>query len=166
MLPPADSSVRTPSSRLRLSRTMTIATFTLPPAASIAARARARSAPAHSITIRSPRSRSLSLVAITSTIRLPYTLPSRIMAPVVMALRTSLVAVPAFMRVDPVTASGPTLGRITTSQASASWRGGSVQDSKPVVAPSDLARPSAARTNGVVPLAAIPSTKSAFPTPA
>ena len=38
-----------------------------------------------------------------------------IIAPVLMVLRTSLVAVPAFMRVEPVTTSGPTSGAITTS---------------------------------------------------
>ena len=40
--------------------------------------------------------------------RLPYVLPIRIMAPVVSVLSTSLVAVPALSRVEPVTTSGPT----------------------------------------------------------
>ena len=40
--------------------------------------------------------------------RLPYTLPSRIMAPVDSMLRIIFCAVPAFMRVEPVMTSGPT----------------------------------------------------------
>src|SRR6266704_820463 len=59
-----------------------MASLTLPPAASIAWRAATRFTPQHSITMRSPRSRSLSLTAIRSTIRLPYARPSRIIAPV------------------------------------------------------------------------------------
>jgi len=110
--------------------------------------------------MRSPRSRSLSLQAIKSTIKLPYARPIRIIAPVVMVLSTSFVAVPAFIRVDPVSTSGPTLGRISTSHVSASTCGGSEHESKPVSAPIVCARESAARTNGVVPLAAMPSTKS------
>src|SRR5947208_2949299 len=65
------------------------------------------------------------------------------------------------MRVDPVSASGPTLGRISTSHVSTSTRGGSEHDTSPVVAPIVCARDSAARTNGVVPLAAMPRTKTA-----
>ena len=57
--------------------------------------------------------------------RLPKVFPSRIMAPVVIMLSTSLVAVPAFMRVEPVTTSGPVRGRIRMSTASSvSWGGG------------------------------------------
>ena len=37
------------------------------------------------------------------------------MAAVLMVFRTILVAVPAFMRVEPVITSGPTSGAITTS---------------------------------------------------
>ena len=126
----------------------------------MAARARSRSTAQHSITIRSPRSRSLSLVAIRSTMRFPYTLPRRIIAPVVSMFSTSLVAVPAFRRVEPVSASGPTLGRITTSHVAVSCAGGSEQESSAVRAPSVWARVNALRTNGVVPLAAIPTTTS------
>ena len=93
--------------------------------------------------------------------RLPYARPSRIIAPVETVLRTSFVAVPAFMRVDPVSASGPTFGRMRTSHVSTSTRGGSEQERSPVPAPIVCARDSAARTNGVVPLAAMPRTKSA-----
>ena len=92
--------------------------------------------------------------------RLPYARPNRIIAPVESVLRTSFVAVPAFMRGDPVRASGPTFGRMRTSHVSTRTRGGSEHDTSPVVAPMVCARDSAARTNGVVPLAAIPITKS------
>ncbi|CSC34212.1 Uncharacterised protein [Vibrio cholerae] len=58
---------------------------------------------------------SLALVASTSTIRLPNTLPLLIIAPVVSILSTSFCAVPAFMRDEPVTTSAPTTGVITIS---------------------------------------------------
>ena len=64
------------------------------------------------------------------------------------------------MRVEPVSASGPTLGRMSTSQVARSTWGGSEHDTRPVVAPIVWARDRAARTKGVVPLAAMPSTKS------
>ncbi len=92
--------------------------------------------------------------------RLPYARPSRIIAPVESVLRTSFVAVPAFMRVDPVRASGPTFGSTRTSHVSTSTRGGSEHETSPVAAPMVCARDRAARTNGVVPLAAMPRTKS------
>src|SRR2546427_3081646 len=78
------------------------------------------------------------------------------MAPVVMVFSTSLVAVAAFMRVDPVSTSGPTLGRISTSQVPVSSCGGSEQDTRPVTAPSVCARDSAAPTNGPGTLAPAP----------
>ena len=86
------------------------------------------------------------------------------MAPVVSVLSTSLVAVPAFIRVEPVTTSGPTGTVMQTSQVSRSSRGGSEQETSPVRAPSVCARASAARTKGVVPLAAMPTTTSSGPT--
>ena len=82
------------------------------------------------------------------------------MAPVVSRLSTSLVAVPALRRVEPVTTSGPTGTVMQTSQVSRISCGGSVQLRKTVRAPRVCARPSAARTNGVVPLAAMPTTTS------
>src|SRR3989442_11786923 len=82
------------------------------------------------------------------------------MAPVEMVLSTSLVAVPAFIRVEPVSASGPTLGRTRTSHVSTRTGGGSEHDRNPVLAPVVCARDSAARTNGVAQLAALPRTKS------
>ena len=67
-------------------------------------------------------------------------------APVVMLFRTSLVAVPAFMRVEPVTTSGPTGTNTTASHVFRSSGGGSEQVTSAVRAPSAWARPSAART--------------------
>jgi hypothetical protein len=69
--PPAASSSRRASAAVTPRRAMTIASFTLPSARSIAARASSRLTPVHSITMRWPRSFSLSLNAIRSTIRLP-----------------------------------------------------------------------------------------------
>src|SRR3989475_607864 len=69
--PPACSSSRPASSLPTRCFTITMASFTLPAAASIARRAAGRSTPPTSMTMRSPRSRSLSLTAIKSTIRLP-----------------------------------------------------------------------------------------------
>ncbi len=63
--------------------------------------------------MRVARSRSLMLEALTSTIKLLRTLPNWTMARVVKRFNTSLVAVPAFKRVEPVSTSGPTLGAIT-----------------------------------------------------
>src|ERR1051325_6470588 len=81
-----------------------------------------------------------------------------------MVLRTSLVAVPAFRRVEPVSTSGPVIGLITTSHVSARTLGGVAQVRSTVLAPSVCALPSAARTYGVVPLAAIPAfTSSSAP---
>ena len=96
--------------------------------------------------------------------RLPSTLPKRTMAEVVIAFSTILVAVPAFMRVEPVTTSGPVSGAITTSWVSASSGGGCVQRRNPVRAPRSRARSRAPCTKGVVPEAAIPITKSSAPT--
>src|SRR5881392_3644483 len=86
------------------------------------------------------------------------------MAPVVSVLRTSFVAVPALRRVDPVSASGPTTGTMSTSQVSANTLGGVEQVTRIVCAPNVCARASAARTKGVVPLAAIPTTTSSLDT--
>ncbi len=98
------------------------------------------------MTIRWLRSTSFSLIACRSTIRFRYTLPSRIIAPVVIMLSTSLVAVPAFMRVDPVIASGPTSGTTQSSTSSRISAAGSVQQRKTVRAPRATARSSAPRT--------------------
>ena len=63
------------------------------------------------------RRTSFSLLGCTSTIRLPYTLPMRIIAPVESMLSTIFCAVPLFMRVEPVTTSGPGSGAMPMSAA-------------------------------------------------
>src|SRR5204863_6183296 len=88
------------------------------------------------------------------------------MAPVLSELSTSLVAVPALRRVDPVITSGPVTGLMMTSHVSARTLGGAEHVTRTVLAPMVCARPNAARTYGVVPLAAIPTTTSNFVTPA
>src|SRR5215471_10499889 len=105
--------------------------------------------------------------------RLPYTLPSRAMLAVVSVLRTSLVAVPAFSRVDPARTSGPGAGEITTSalrprrgdrSRALDARGDDARRelhvTSTVLAPTPGAAASAARTNGVTPLADTPTTTS------
>ena len=62
----------------------------------------------------------MSFVATTSTMRLPYVLPSRTIAIVEIMLRTSFCAVPALRRVEPAMTSGPTGTRISWSASSAS----------------------------------------------
>src|SRR5215470_8711021 len=106
--------------------------------------------------------------------RLPYTLPSRAMLAVVSVLRTSLVAVPAFRRVDPARTSGPGVGEMTTSTeprafgltALAERRDGApaeLQVTSTVLAPARRAAASAPLTNGVTPLAETPTTTSPAP---
>src|SRR5205814_5372798 len=129
---------------------ITIASLTLLSARSSSFVASSRDTPHTSITIRWLRSISLLLVARRSTIRLPYVLPSLIMAPVVIVFSTSFVAVPAFMRVEPVTTSGPTIGSIVTSTLATRSAGGGEDATIPVLAPRVAARSSAARTYGVV----------------
>ena len=143
--PPASASARSASARDKPSCCITIAVLTLPPAASMSRRASSRSTPVTSITIRSPRSTSFALIARRSTIRFPNVLPRRIIAPVEMALSTSFVAVPAFMRVEPVTASGPVMGtNRDVDELEQRGGGGGEQARMPVWAPSAAARSSAA----------------------
>ena len=104
-----------PPSRSTPSFCMTIAVFTRLSAASSSARASSRDTPQTSMTMRSLRSASFAFVALRSTIRLPYVLPMRIIAPVVIMLSTIFVAVPALRRVEPVTTSGPTIAMTATS---------------------------------------------------
>ena len=66
-------------------------------------------------------------------------------APVVSMLRTSLVAVPAFIRVEPATTSGPASGSIAMSTARESSDPG-VQLIPTVTAPIRLASPIAPST--------------------
>ena len=64
------------------------------------------------------RCTSFSFEGFTSTIKFPYTLPRRIMVQVESMFSTIFWAVPLFMRVEPVTTSGPGVGAMPTS---ASW---------------------------------------------
>ena len=57
--------------------------------------------------IRTARSRNLAFVALKSTIRVPQVFPRCTNTVVVTMFRTIFVAVPAFIRVEPVTTSGP-----------------------------------------------------------
>ena len=95
------------------------------------------------------------------------------MAPVLIVLRATFVAVPAFNRVDPVSSSGPTASVITRSTSllvagvgdpgwSASTPPATVglHVSKIVSALNDFALASAPTTKGVRPLAVIPITTS------
>ena len=68
--------------------------------------------------MRMERSLSFTLVAFTSTMRLPYTLPSLIITAVEIRLRVSFWQVPLFMREEPVTTSGPGTGAMVIS----AWR--------------------------------------------
>src|SRR4029453_16660302 len=116
--PHRPSAVRTfpPASRSRSravgastpARSVTIATFASPPAASSASSTSSAGAPVAVRTILRTRARSFSFSAPTSTIRFPNFFPSRIIEIVEMAFRTSFWAVPAFSRVDPAMNSGPT----------------------------------------------------------
>ena len=66
--------------------------------------------------MRRARSSNLLLETDTSTMRLPKTLPSRTITPVLRMLSAILVAVPAFKRVEPVSNSGPLSKRISMLQ--------------------------------------------------
>ncbi len=109
--------------------------------------------------MRRARSRSFSDPTCTSTIRLPYVLPIRIIDAVVSMLRTIFVAVPAFSRVEPAITSGPTAGAIVRStKVCSSVRGSQVTNT--IFEPARRARVSAPRTNCVIPLADTPMTTS------
>src|SRR5678816_500941 len=86
-------------------------------------------------------------------------MPRRIIVVVLIMLRTSFCAVPAFMRVDPVTISGPTRVSITTSATFAMGESGAATIAA-VRAFLDFAYSRAAIVYGVLPLAAMPTTRS------
>ena len=69
--------------------------------------------------MRVPRPTSLSFVNCMLTMRLPSTRPRRIITAVDSMLSISFCAVPAFMRVDPVTNSGPTTASSAYSASAA-----------------------------------------------
>src|ERR1022692_2119418 len=115
--------------------------------------------PAACATMRRARSISLLFFGCTFTIRLPYTYPSRMNTAVLIMFRTSLVAVPAFMRVEPATISGPVSGVMAICTARANSESG-VQLMPAVTAPRRRASAIAPSTYGVRPLAAIPTSTS------
>ena len=111
------------------------------------------------LTILTCRTCSFSLVATTSTIRLPNTLPDLIISPVESMLSTSFCAVPAFIREEPVTTSAPTIGVMANSAVVETALPG-LQEIPTVRQPSWRAYSSPAITYGVRPLAAMPTTTS------
>src|SRR5690348_11275577 len=163
--PPPSASRFVASSALTPSACITMASLTLPLARPSRARDCSRVRPHTSATMRSLRSASLALVARRSTIRLPKVLPSRIIAPVVIMFRINFVAVPALRRVLPVTTSGPVMATMGMSTWAIVSGGGGEQATMAVRAPISFAYVRATRTYGVVPDAAMPTTKSPLRTP-
>src|SRR5271169_1419010 len=90
------------------------ATGRFPPDAWSVRFATARLTPAAFATIATPRSRSLSLFIRTLIIHPESTRPARTMLAVESMFRTSFCAVPAFIRVEPASTSGPTTASIVT----------------------------------------------------
>ena len=74
-----------------------------------------------------------------------YTLPIRTIVAVEIMFSVSFCAVPAFMRVEPMSASGPTTRQIATSTSIVTSERG-VQQIRPVFAPRCRASSSAATT--------------------
>src|SRR3989454_6138057 len=95
-------------SRLTPVRAMTIAVFTSPPARPSQARASSGEQSTAWAIIHTALTASFALRGCTSTIRLLYTLPNRTIVAIVSMLQTNFCAVPAFIRVEPVSTSGPT----------------------------------------------------------
>ena len=112
---------------------------------------------------RAPRASRSS--AATSTMRLPYVFPSRIIEMVESVLRTSFCAVPALSRVEPARNSGPTTTAISCSTSSPSAESGDRDDAGGQR--SRLARRLRARRarTACVPLALTPTTTSAGRSP-
>src|SRR3954467_13502182 len=120
------------------------------------------SAPVASATMRIARWINFSFLVQTFTMRLPYTYPRRVMAPVEIMLRTILSAEPAFRREDPARTSGPT--SVTTAKSAARSRGElRLQVRAMVWAPRRRAYSTAAMVKGVRPLVAMPRTISCLP---
>src|SRR2546430_2510929 len=180
---PATRKARAAAWAGRSLRAITIATGTRPPAAASRRRARAGGTAPISATRRAARSRSFRERGCTSTMRLPYTLPSRAMLAVVSVLRISLVAVPALRRVEPARTSGPGAGAMITFAVFLVCRRDAfagppapdgllkralagLHDTSTVFAPARRAAARAPCTNGVTPLAETPTTTSAPRTPA
>ncbi len=105
------------------------------------------------------RPRSLALVACMLTMRFEYVRPILIMVAVENEVSTSFCAVPAFIRVEPVTTSGPVSTVIRMSTSSGTGASG-FPVTRAVAAPRCRAVRSAASTYGVRPEAVRPRTKS------
>src|SRR5438105_2139427 len=160
--PPAASNLRRASSGFRPRRSMTMATFTFPRAASRAPTASSRDAAPRSATTPAARPRCFSLEATTPTILPRWVWARRVKTAVLNMFRITFWTVPAFSRVEPAITSGP----LSTSIAmSAAWPSG--EPGLHVTAirsgPSTAARSNAPRTKGVLPLALIPTTTSPEP---
>src|SRR6266516_2938226 len=164
MLPDVVASRSCASSASTPARIETIATFALPPAAARASSTRSFEAPVAVWTIRGTRARSFSFVALTSTIRFPKVLPSRIIETVEIEFRSSFCAEPALSRVEPARNSGPTTALISWSARSPS-SDSSTDTTQAVQAPARDASSTAPSTKGVRPLALTPTTASSGPTP-
>src|SRR5437667_417262 len=180
---PATRKARAAASAGKSLRAITIATGTRPPAAASRRRARAGGTAPISATRRAARSRSLRERGCTSTMRLPYTFPSRAMLAVVSVWRISLLAVPALSRVEPARTSGPGAGAMITFAVFLVCRRDAfagppapdglpkraragLHDTSTVFAPARRAAARAPCTNGVTPLAETPTTTSPPLTPA
>src|SRR5690554_6541351 len=101
----------------------------------------------------------LLLINLTWIILLSFTLPSWIMVVVLIISKTIFSAVPHFIRVLPVMNSGPVM--ISTGRSACSEIGeNGLLTMQPVVILFSLHFLSAANTNGVVPLAEMPTTIS------
>ena len=96
---------------------MTSAVARSPPPSSRAARAASSVAPVSATMIRIARPRNFVFPGRMFDMRLPLTNPSFIIVTVEIMLRMSFCAVPAFIRDEPVSTSGPTVGAIGTSAA-------------------------------------------------
>src|SRR5207249_3064146 len=158
------ASARGAAGALSPRRASTLAARARPRAAAGRSRARAREAPPTSDTRRTARARSFAERGCMSTMRLPYTFPSRVMLAVVRVLSTSFVAVPALSRVEPASTSAPGPGAMTTMAPNAravrprSTAG--LHATSTVPAPRRRASARAAAANGVTPLAETPTTTS------
>ena len=135
------------------------------PDASSSSPARSASTPPSSATIRTHRARSLSVFGATSTMRFDTTRPASTIAVVEMRLTASFCAVPAFRRVEPVSTSGPVSSRTARAPTSSSGVPGLFAIPQ-VRQPRRRACRTPSTTNGVVPLAASPTTVSSGPKPA
>src|SRR5690625_199234 len=144
-------------------RLITSATLRSPPASSRSGSQSARSRPVAWWRIVTVRARSFWLVATIETMRLDHVRPRRTMSAVEKLWRTSFWAVADFIRVEPVSASGPVSATTATSTPSSSRERG-LEVTSAVKAPWRAAWARAPATYGVRPEAARPMTTSYAPT--